>query len=95
MKQSRLVALGAACAVIAAAMSITTHIVRGQMNAASTPVYNPYPTGILPSDISSELARVEREVDFIENEAIGQWHATPPPTLTGNPPILQNTGVPQ
>src|ERR1700733_3996094 len=74
-------------------MSITTHIVRGQMNAASTPVYNPYPTGILPSDISSELARVEREVDFIENEAIGQWHATPPPTLTGNPPILQNTGV--
>jgi cytochrome c peroxidase len=93
LKQSRLVALGAACAVIAAAMSITTHIVRGQMNAASTPVYNPYPTGILPSDINSELARVVREVDFIEAEAIRQWHATPAPTLTGNPPILQNTGV--
>jgi cytochrome c peroxidase len=93
LKQSRLVALGAGCVVIAAAMSITTHIVRGQMNAMSTPVYNPYPPGILPSDINSELARVEREVDFIEAEAVRQWALTPPPTLTGNPPILQNTGV--
>jgi cytochrome c peroxidase len=57
------------------------------------PIYNPYPPGILPSDINSELARVLREVDFIETEAIAQWHAIPPPTLAGNPPILQNTGV--
>ena len=64
-------------------------------NAAvtSTPVYNPYPPGILPSDINSELARVLREVNAIEAEAIGQWHALPAPVLTGNPPILQNTGV--
>jgi hypothetical protein len=61
--------------------------------ALSTPIYNPYPPGILPSDLNSELARVLREVNFIETEAIGQWHALPPPTLTGNPPILQNTGV--
>jgi cytochrome c peroxidase len=94
MRQTRFVALGAACATIVTAMAFTTHIVRGQIGAASMPVYNPYPTGILPSDISSELARVLREVDFIENEAIGQWHALAPPTLTGNPPILQNTGVP-
>jgi len=64
---------GAGCAVIAAAMSITTYIVRGQMGGPSSPVYNPYPPGILPSDISSELARVEREVDFTESEAIAQW----------------------
>jgi cytochrome c peroxidase len=32
-------------------------------------------------------------VAFIETEAIAQWHAIPPPTLTGNPPILQNSGV--
>src|SRR5580704_15970677 len=55
--------------------------------------YNPYPTGILPSDINSELARVLREVNGIESEAIAQWHAIPPPTLTGNPPILKDTGV--
>ena len=70
MKQSKLLALGAACAVIVAAMSITTHMVCGQMGAASTPVYNPYPPGILPSDLNSEIARVLREVDFIEAEAI-------------------------
>jgi cytochrome c peroxidase len=87
-----LIALAAACAAtIVVAMSITTHIVRGQSDAA--PVYNPYPPGILPSDLDAELARVEREVDFIENEAIAQWKALPPPILTGNPPILQNTGV--
>jgi cytochrome c peroxidase len=55
--------------------------------------YNPYPTGILPSDLNSELARVLREVNGIESEAIGQWHAIPPPTPTGNPPILKDTGV--
>jgi cytochrome c peroxidase len=92
MRQTRLIALAAACAAtIVVAMSITTHIVRGQSDAA--PVYNPYPPGILPSDLDAELARVEREVDFIENEAIAQWKALPPPILTGNPPILQNTGV--
>jgi cytochrome c peroxidase len=32
-------------------------------------------------------------VDFIENEALAQWQALPPPTLTGQPPTLQNTGT--
>ncbi|MGA2761500.1 MAG: cytochrome c peroxidase [Candidatus Cybelea sp.] len=57
------------------------------------PIYNPYPTGILPSDIDSELARVLREVDGIEAEAITQWKALTPPVVTGQPPIFQNTGV--
>jgi cytochrome c peroxidase len=92
MRQKRLIVLAAAsAATIAVAMSISTHIVRGQ--AAPAPVYNPYPPGILPSDLDAEVARVLREVDFIEQEAIGQWHALVPPTLTGNPPILQDTGV--
>ena len=89
MTQRRLIAFATAFATIAVAMSITKHTVHGQ----TAPVYNPYPPGILPSNINSELARVLREVEFIENEAIGQWHALPAPTLTGNPPILQNTGV--
>jgi cytochrome c peroxidase len=87
MRQTRLIALAAACATIAVAMSISRHIVHGQT------VYNPYPTGILPSNITPELARVLREVNGIEAEAITQWHALAPPTLTGNPPTLQNTGV--
>jgi len=56
------------------------------------PFYNPYPPGILPSDLNSEIARVLREVDFIENEALAQLRALPPPTLTGQPPILAHTG---
>ena len=75
-------------------MSVAGRKVSAQ-NAASPsePVYNPYPPGILPSDLNSELARVLREVDFVESEALKQWHAIKPPTVAGNPPILQNTGV--
>jgi cytochrome c peroxidase len=58
------------------------------------PIYNPFPPGILPANLPSELARVLREVDGIEAEAITQWHATAPPVVTGQPPILQNSGVP-
>ena len=58
----------------------------------SSAVYNPYPTGILPADLTSEIARVRSEVLFIETEAIAQWQALTPPTLTGQPPTLQGTG---
>src|SRR5713101_6927333 len=54
--------------------------------------YNPYPPGILPADLVSEIARVRREVNFIFNQALGEWRALPPPTLTGQPPTLQGTG---
>jgi cytochrome c peroxidase len=64
----------------------------GTVAAQPPPPYNPYPPGILPPDLVSEIARVRREVAFIENEAIGQWHALAPPTLTNQPPILQGTG---
>src|SRR5713101_6404862 len=56
-------------------------------------VYNPYPPGIVPSNLSSEIARVLREVDLIESRALERWHALKPPTLTGQPPVLQNTGT--
>ena len=32
--------------------------------------YNPYPPGILPSDLDTEIARLQREVQFIFNEAL-------------------------
>ena len=64
--------------------------------APSTPpartIYNPYPPVILPADLVSEIARVRREVAFIEAEAIAQWQALTPPVLTGQPPTLQGTG---
>jgi hypothetical protein len=66
---------------------------RGDEPDRTPPAYNPYPAGILPADLNSEIARVQREVDVVETEALGQWHALTPPILTGQPPTLQNTGV--
>jgi len=60
--------------------------------AAQTSGYNPYPPGIVPSDTASEVARVEREIEGIFNKTIAEWRALPPPTITGNPPIIQGTG---
>jgi cytochrome c peroxidase len=91
MGRSRLTKISAVCSTIAAALLLSTWLLSTQISA-QTP-YNPYPPGILPPDLDSELLRVQGEVAFIESEALAQWHAIPVPTLAGNPPILQNTGV--
>src|SRR6266481_1023166 len=87
-------ATGGVCG-LALWMSFYSPKVSAQSNgsAPSVPVYNPYPPGILPANLSSEIARVLAEVDFIESRAITRWHNLTPPTLTGQPPILQNTGT--
>jgi cytochrome c peroxidase len=58
----------------------------------SPTTYNPYPPGILPADLDSEIARVRREVNFIFQQALAEWRALPPPNLTGQPPKLQGSG---
>src|SRR6202012_5261700 len=98
MRQTRiLMALAAACVTIAVAMVISTHKVHGQSaqnaGAFSSPIYNPYPPGILPADLGFEVIRVLREVDVLEERAVSRWKALPPPTLTGQPPTLQGTGT--
>src|ERR1700692_2760054 len=65
---------------------------RGEREEPPPPFYNPYPPGILPSNLASEIERVRSEVRSIENEALAQWQALTPPTLTGQPPTLQGTG---
>ena len=56
------------------------------------PAYNPYPPGVLPPDLGAEIARVQREVRFIFNEALNEWRRLPRPTLAGNPPTLRGSG---
>ena len=78
MRQTRLMALAVAFVLIVIAMFISAHIVRRQKEraaAGSAPVYNPYPPGIIPSDLDAETARVLREVDVIEDRALARWHA--------------------
>jgi cytochrome c peroxidase len=62
-------------------------------SALSASVYNPYPSGILPADLDSEIARVQREVDVIEDRALARWHTLQPPIRTGQPPVLMNIGT--
>jgi len=92
----RMLTIGSMVVLCAAAllMSLTGRKVSAQnANWRTAPIYNPYPPGILPSDLNSELARVLAEVDFIESRAVARWQALKPPILTGQPPILQNTGT--
>jgi cytochrome c peroxidase len=100
MNRRRLIALCTVSVTVIAALLISSQTVlisaqnrgRGDEPDRTPPPYNPYPSGILPADLNSEIARVLREVDFIENEALAQLRALPPPTLTGQPPILAHTG---
>src|SRR3982074_1334989 len=62
-------------------------------SALSDSVYNPYPPGILPSNLNSEIGRVLREVDVIEDRALARWHTLQPPILAGQPPVLSNIGT--
>src|SRR6266436_620873 len=84
---------------IAVAAVIISQIVSGQTEttedetALATPVYNPYPPGILPAGLNAEINRVLREIDVIEERAIERWHNLPPPTVTNQPPILKDTGT--
>jgi cytochrome c peroxidase len=102
MRERRMIGLVILCAGVAAILLMCARLTSAQNGAApksqwagheqQPTVYNPYPPGILPSDLDSEIARVLREVDFIENETLAQLRALPPPTLTNQPPVLAHTG---
>src|SRR6266436_10344467 len=98
-EERRWVALLILSAGIIVALLICTGLISVQAGEQETDndqhprVYNPYPPSIVPSDLSSEIARVLRELDVIESRALARWHALKPPILTGQPPVLQNTGT--
>ena len=94
MKHLSVLSMPARCTAIVGAVLLSCGTVIAQTSSPDLNLaYNPYPPGILPSNINSELARVRQEVTNIENEAMAQWQALPPPTLTGQPPTLQGTGM--
>jgi hypothetical protein len=61
--------------------------------ASSRPQRNCPSPAILPSDLDSEIARVLREVDVMEDRALARWHTLQPPILAGQPPVLANIGT--
>src|ERR1700676_4650069 len=70
----------------------TEESLKSEDRSKHPPLYNPYPPGIVPADVESELIRVRHEVKVIFNRYFQEWKALPPPTLTGQPPTLQGTG---
>src|SRR5260370_19044686 len=104
MKRRKLIALSSVFVTAIATLLISSQTVlvsaqngkgkegKGGDPDTPPPFYNPYPPGILPADLDSEIARVLREVDFIEAEPLAQLRSLPPPTLTNQPPILSQTG---
>src|SRR5438309_10093749 len=61
--------------------------------ATPAPIYNPSPPWILADDVNAEISSVLQEIAVIKGRAIQRWHNLPPPTLTGQPPILKDTGT--
>src|SRR6202040_317705 len=105
MKRSMLTITSAVCAAGLIAIIVGSHTLSAQDEHADKgdkdkppPVYNPYPPGILPADLDSEIARVLQEIDVIEARAIERWHSLPLPTRLNirpgpNPPVLKDTGT--
>jgi cytochrome c peroxidase len=91
-RRTLIVAAVAILCVAALCLSLPLKRVSAQNTGAPVTNYNPYPPGILPADLDSELARVQREVAGIEQEAIAEWQALPPITYTGQPPTIQGAG---
>ena len=99
MKPRRLISLAASCA---AGLGVSTlcHAASAEQQEqcpntevlGNPPVYFPYPPGLIPPDLCSEVKRVQREVQIIFEEALAEWRALPPSIPRGQPPILQGTG---
>src|SRR5438309_5705787 len=95
MRPTTLLRLFTACLLVLGALFIFRGFLAQSQTPQATPVpiYDPYPPGILPDDLNAEIARVLREIDSIEGAAIRRMQNLPPPILTGQPPILKNTGT--
>jgi len=95
MNRLRLTTISVAVLCVVALCMLRADRKVSAQNAASSPstVYNPYPPGILPTNLNAEISRVLVEVDFLESRALTRWRNMKPPILTGQPPTLQNTGT--
>jgi len=94
MRRGLSIALTVACAMLLWNL-IPSHLASAKEEKKKEPtptVYNPYPPGILPSDLTSEIIRVRHEVRGIFDEALLESKALPPPVFAGNPPALQGSG---
>jgi cytochrome c peroxidase len=67
MARTTLIVLAVVCLTVLGVVMIT----KGQEVGPTATIYNPYSPGILPADLDSEIARVLREIDVIQQECKG------------------------
>ena len=91
MNRRALIRFLRASVIVVLALIVAPQAVPAKKEGPPTP-YNPYPRGILPADLDSEIERVLREINVIFQQAVAEWRALPPPNLTGQPPTLQGSG---
>src|SRR5579864_8496476 len=77
MKRRRVIAVSTVTITVIAALFFSSQTVfvsaqneQHEKGEPPFPIYNPYPPGILPANLQSEIARVLREIDVIEQRAI-------------------------
>src|SRR6266850_2973876 len=92
MNRRPCIALLRTFAIVVLVLIVGPQVVPAKKEPPPPPDYIPYPPGILPADLQSELDRVFREVNVIFQQALAEWRALPPPNLTGQPPKLQGSG---
>ena len=98
MQNRKVLVASAICATITITLFVSSVRVSAQDDndeshrVTMPPPYNPYPPGILPADLTTELERVRGEIRGIEAEAVTEWHALGPVIYTGQPPIIQGNG---
>jgi cytochrome c peroxidase len=98
MRRGTWILVAAACAMVLGIPTVS-YVASAQVGNSTRKkkppapeIYDPYRPGILPDDLVSEIEPVRRELTGIFEEALAEWRALPPPTLTGQPPTLQGTG---
>ena len=75
MNRRRLIAVLRTSGILALALIVGPQAVPAKKPLPPPTPYNPYPPGILPADLQSELDRVQREIDFIFQQALAEFRA--------------------
>jgi len=73
----RYVAVALACAAGLTLLIAKLTADKRDSGAPPSPVYWPYPSGLIPNDLKAETDRVNAEIENIEQEAMSQWRAIP------------------
>ena len=71
MRRTTIMLVSIVCLMVLGALMIT----QGISAQKTVSDYFPYPPGVIPPDLVTEIERVNREVRVIEAEALAQWRA--------------------